>query len=403
MEAEKMKKLLAGLLSFIIAIAIVELLSRAASVFVHDAEVQRKTEDPWYEYSPDLGWERKPGFDNTFGGVQRSFDDEGLFAGDQSKFSNSTKKKILFVGDSNTFGNDSPVDAIFPSLVDSLLPDAVSFNLGSPGYSSYQGKILLERMLTKLRPNVVVISFNYNDRRYVLHPSDADSKETFQRNYELARRQELIAMLERSYAFRAVRAAVRAFGLISEERILPVHVDSLVARVSPEHYRSNLTEMVIAAQQKGIPVLFLLLGDNPVQTEYLQKGVRQLKAAQPDSAIENLSIAMHEHNMFTTLDRIYLAKALRMKGRTEEERNISIIEHPLWSLHGGDPIYLDGEYQQIMREVGEKLHAEIIDGANRLNSRRSVYYDFCHFDTTGHRMIAELLTASIDPSLRLQR
>ncbi|MEO8166964.1 MAG: SGNH/GDSL hydrolase family protein, partial [bacterium] len=269
-----MKKLLAGLLSFFIAIAIVELLARAASVFVHDAEVKEKTEDPWYVYSADIGWERKPGFDNTFGGVRRKFDEEGLFAGDQSKFSDSTKKKILFVGDSNTFGNDSPVDAIFPSLVDSLLPDAVSFNLGSPGYSSYQGKILLERMLPKLRPDVVVISFNFNDRRYVLHPADADSKETFQRNYDLARRQELIATLEKSYTFRAVRAAVRMFGVISEERILPVRVDSLVARVSPEQYRSNLTAMVIAAQRKEIPVLFLLLGDNPVQTEYLQKGVR---------------------------------------------------------------------------------------------------------------------------------
>ena len=53
-----------------------------------------------------------------------------------------------------------------------------------------------------------------------------------------------------------------------------------------------------------------------------------------------------------------------------------------------------------MREVGEKMNVEVVDGAKELEERKSVYYDFCHFDTTGHRMIGELLAARIDSLLR---
>lgn len=395
-----MKRLLTGILSFLIALAVIELLARAVFVFVRDADIEKNKEGDWFVYSPDLGWERKPGFDNTFGGVRRSFDQQGFLIGDEGKLSDGVQKKIIFIGDSNTFGNDSPVEKIFPSLVDSLLPAAVTINLAAPGYTSYQGKVLLRKILQRLQPDLIVVSFNYNDRRYVLTPQDADSKETFQHSFELARQQQWIATLEKSYTFRALRSGLRSFGIISNEKVLPVSVDSLFPRVTPENYRTNLSEMAATAQQNRIPVVFLLLSDNPIQTDYLRYGVQQLQRAQPDSAIETLSIATRERNLFMTLGHMYLAKAYRMKGREEYARLVSTMERPNRSLHGGEPIRLDSEYNRIMREVGEKFKIEVIDGAKELERRRSVYYDFCHFDTTGHRMIAELLVGRIGPLLR---
>ncbi len=398
-EQKAMKKFLAGILSLLIAMAVIELLARAVFVFLHDAAVEKKKED-WFVYSPDLGWERKPGFNGTFAGISRSFDQAGFLTGDEQKFRDSTKKKILFIGDSNTFGNDSPVERIFPSLVDSMLPDAVTFNLGVPGYTSFQGKVLLRKILQKVHPDLVIISFNFNDRRYVLSPDETDSEETFRCTFELSRRQKLIEFFEKSYAFRALRMGLRTGGVLTEEKIQPVTVDSLVPRVPPERYRSNLTDMAETARENDTPVMFLLLGDNPIQTEYLQYGVQQLARAQPDSAIENLLIATREGNLFTTLARKYLARAYRMSGREEDARRVSMIDRPVRFLHGADPVHLDTEYNRIMREVGEKRDMEIIDGAKELERRRSVYYDFCHFDTTGHRMIAELLAIRIDSLLR---
>ncbi len=399
-EYETMKKFLAGILSLLIALAVLELLTRAVFVFVHDVDAEKRKEEDWFVYSPDLGWERKPGFNSTFAGVPRSFDQYGFLTGDEAKLRDGSEKKILFIGDSNTFGNDSPVEKIFPSLVDSLLPEAVTFNLGAPGYTSYQGEVLLKKIFPQVHPDLIVISFNFNDRRYVLNPNEIDSKETFHHTFELARWRVWIAACEKSYIFRALRSGLRRVEIISEEKTLPAVVDSLVPRVSPEHYRANLTEMAEVAHQNKVPALFLLLGDNPIQTEYLRCGVQQLERGQPDSAIETLSIAIREKNLFTTLGRIYLAKAYRMKVRQDDALRVSIIERPDRFLHGADPVRLDSEYNQIMREVGEKLNVEVIDGAKALEARKSVYYDFCHFDTTGHRMIAELLAGRIDSLLK---
>jgi hypothetical protein len=121
------------------------------------------------------------------------------------------------------------------------------------------------------------------------------------------------------------------------------------------------------------------------------QGIGQLERAQPDSAIESLIISSRESTLFTALARLYLEKAYLNVGNLEEARRVSIIEKPSRSLQGGYPIRLDSEYNQIVRRVGEKFQVEIVDGVEELGRQPSVYYDFCHFDTAGHRMIAELL------------
>ena len=83
-------------------------------------------------------------------------------------------RRILFLGDSNTFGIRVPLEKTFALQLETLLPGTRSLNLGVPGYSSLQGKQLLARHLAALDPEVVVIAFHYNDRRYVTPGSSAD-------------------------------------------------------------------------------------------------------------------------------------------------------------------------------------------------------------------------------------
>ncbi len=81
---------------------------------------------------------------------------------------------ILFLGDSCTFG--IPVDdgSTFPSQVGELL-GVRTINAGTPGYSAFQGRVLLDAIYE--RPKVVVITFWVNGRTSWDHLSDAEHLE----------------------------------------------------------------------------------------------------------------------------------------------------------------------------------------------------------------------------------
>jgi lysophospholipase L1-like esterase len=390
-----MKKSFSGVLSFVIALAALEIASRTGWTLLLNYGEATSDQEPWFVYSKELGWERKPGFDGKIEAVTRRFDGEGLLAGDREKISNRTQKKILFVGDSNTFGNDCPVEKTFVALVDSLLPNAVTINAGTAGYTSYQGKLILARMLKRFRPDAIVISFNYNDRRYVAPPDLPDGTEAFERMYDAAETDELIKALDRAFTFRMLRFTLRKIGLLHDVVAPPADVDSLSARVSPDDYRRNLRETIEMAKRATIPAYLMVLTDNPIHTAYLNKGREQLHRSQPDSAIESLKIQTHQTTLFTILARKYLKHAYVQLGKHEEAKRVGTIEKPVRSIHSGFPIYLDSEYAHILREVGRELNVDVIEAGDELNKRPSVYYDFCHFDTTGHRIIAELLVSHL--------
>lgn len=75
----------------------------------------------------------------------------------------SSRRVILFVGDSCTLGIGVNDEATIPAIVQSELPDARCINAGVPGYTAYQGRVYLESLIDNLKPRVVVICFGFND------------------------------------------------------------------------------------------------------------------------------------------------------------------------------------------------------------------------------------------------
>ena len=77
--------------------------------------------------------------------------------------------RILFLGDSCTFGAGVEVDETFPAFVERYLAEAVPgtrfecINAGVPGYSLFQGWRLLETVGFAYEPDVIVLSFGSND------------------------------------------------------------------------------------------------------------------------------------------------------------------------------------------------------------------------------------------------
>ena len=71
--------------------------------------------------------------------------------------------QVVFLGDSTTFGIAVDDDQTFPALIQRRWPGVQCLNLGVPGYTAYQGRRWLERFPFEASPDVVVITFGFND------------------------------------------------------------------------------------------------------------------------------------------------------------------------------------------------------------------------------------------------
>jgi len=72
-------------------------------------------------------------------------------------------RTILFLGDSCTFGLGVEDEETFPSQVQGAMGGVRCLNAGVPGYTAYQGRMLLERFEFGRTPDVVVITFGINE------------------------------------------------------------------------------------------------------------------------------------------------------------------------------------------------------------------------------------------------
>src|SRR5262249_27518612 len=149
--------------------------------------------------------------------------------------------------------------------------------LGVVGYTSYQGRVSLEKSLPLLKPDLVVASFNFNDRRYVLPPDTIDSAEKFETVYRfsLSAGPRIAELLEISYFFRALRRVMTAIALLPRP-VTEVRVDAVKPRVDEDAYRWNLSHIAEETKRLGIPLIFLLLKDNPIEAHDLKEGIENL-------------------------------------------------------------------------------------------------------------------------------
>jgi hypothetical protein len=166
------KTVLYQLLITIFLLVILEAIARVAYTLHVD------TREEWFIYTSDMGWDRRPNFNGLdLCGTHRVFDSQGLVSIDATQLQNggSKQRRVMFLGDSNTYGYCLPTESTFVEVADRLLPQFDLINLGVPGYTSYQGYKQLLKYGELIKPDSIFISFNYNDRRYVTG-DDIDSR-----------------------------------------------------------------------------------------------------------------------------------------------------------------------------------------------------------------------------------
>jgi hypothetical protein len=88
---------------------------------------------------------------------------------------NAAESRVLFLGDSSTFGIPVGDAEAFPAVVQRLVPGLAAINAGVPGYSAFQGRRLLEHLAEMSdAPRFVIAAFWPNDRSTWDHLSDPE-------------------------------------------------------------------------------------------------------------------------------------------------------------------------------------------------------------------------------------
>jgi lysophospholipase L1-like esterase len=401
-----MRKVLIGL-----GIAAVLLLGlEAAARVVETIEIDLNTPLPgtlpesgrWSIPSIRLGWEPRPNFTGHVwdrGRHVRRFDAQGHLSLDSEQIADESRRKVVFIGDSNTFGWGVPSEKTFVEVIDRLLPDADAINLAVPGYSSYQGKLVLEQALHTMHPSLVVVSFNFNDRRYVL--GAPDGPERFASVDEGGMTASVRGGLECVHTLKELRRIARWVGVlpVSDRSMESAPVDTLLPRVSEKDYRLNLEQMVEMARRAGVPILLLVLNDSPFDSYHLREGLRAL-GEDPSAAIHHLTLASRISPSFLAdLARLHLAEAYRALGDSAEAAKTSIVPSLVHELDGGGAIRLDTTYDDIMREVAAARGVPVIEGGRAVDADPGDYLDMCHFNAEGHQRVADELTPTIQALL----
>lgn len=352
----------------------------------------------WSLFSPEFGWERRPGFHavTDLDGIPRAFDAQGYFSVDSKKLADSSKRKVIFIGDSNTFGFGVDPSKCFAEKTNEYLPGIDTVNLGVAGYTSFQGWKVLRKYGPLLNPAAVVVSFNPNDRREVYAGDSPDSDARFRKIYagERSVANKLNAALSQLRTYDLLRRGMRKIGLL--RRPAPdFRVDLLRPRVNESQYRNNLESMAAWTESRGIPMVFIVFRDNPLLAGYLRQGIASLNAGRYREAELYLTRLIQRPNSFTHLARMYMSRVYRAEGRSADADRMLYATDRSESLHGGLPVRLDSTYNDVMRDVARKHHAVLIEAADTLDADPYVYIDDIHFNAVGHRRVAKLIAAAL--------
>ncbi len=120
-----------------------------------------------YFFSHDslLGWRHRPGSVATFKNQRVAINSAGLRDDEIAPADQDNRFRILFLGDSQVFGDGVAREETFVELLQSKLPHVDPINGAVIGYGSDQQLLYFEREGAAVRPNLTVVGLNAYDLR----------------------------------------------------------------------------------------------------------------------------------------------------------------------------------------------------------------------------------------------
>ncbi|MCB9478053.1 MAG: SGNH/GDSL hydrolase family protein [Deltaproteobacteria bacterium] len=168
--------------------------------------------------------------------------------------------RIVTLGDSCTFGLGAPgpsYDETYSARLQKYLQWAWPkknvrvLNFGCPGYTSYQGKILLRQKAIKYDPDIVVAYFGINDGFEAVGFADKDQRPAAGSIDEVRSMQGVLAQ---SALYRLLRRGVLE---TRRQSSTAPGTNGPIERVSIDDYHANLDEIATIAREAGATVYFV--------------------------------------------------------------------------------------------------------------------------------------------------
>jgi lysophospholipase L1-like esterase len=236
--------------------------------------------------------------------------------------------RILFLGNSCTHQGA-------PILVESIMrgthPEVECLNFSTPGYTTYQGRIIAQSYLAEFEPHLLVVSYGWNDRWLAYGSPDETKKIVVSSN-------PAAAALSRLYSRWRLLQFVRK-GL---SPIMGSTEPLAISRVPIDQFKKNLETIGSEAEKLGIPVIYV---------------------TEPSS-----------HPIAGVPDYVVLSKYAKSK-----ETSLALLK----------------EYNDVVREVArERSSWTLIDLDAAMSSRSDVRKlftaDGIHYSPTGTTVVAEI-------------
>ena len=116
-----------------------------------------------YQFDDKLGWFPKKNENVVFKGSREIKVKHNKFGFRDDEHGEKTKERILFIGDSFTWGYDVEEEERFTNLLQNRIENWEMLNLGVSGYGTDQAFILLQDRFDQYQPDIVFLTFCSND------------------------------------------------------------------------------------------------------------------------------------------------------------------------------------------------------------------------------------------------
>ena len=264
-------------LCFLLLLAAIEVVTRLTIAHVSSldlfvatsqqkAQVADAKQSTIFEGDPLLLWRLKPNLDHVVWDFTIvSTNSQHLRSVDPSKQLKAKQAgtiRILCLGDSVTFGYRVP--AVWPEKPTEYDPEWLPYpmllekslrtanpgkgieviTMAVPGYTSHQGLAWLRHDIDQLRPDLLIVSFGWNDVSF----SDAPDGEAINTGWRAVGIRWLIDHSQAfAHATRWLRSRQRASTTVPRP----------VTRVSDQEYLNNFREFILLAKEKGSRIIIL--------------------------------------------------------------------------------------------------------------------------------------------------
>jgi lysophospholipase L1-like esterase len=265
------------------------------------AQVADVTHSTIFEGDPLLLWRLKPNLDHVvWDFTVLSTNAQHLRADGPLKPKRAGTVRIVCLGDSVTFGYrvptvwpDKPDDydrqaLPYPMLLEKELRAANPnkqievITMAVPGYTSHQGLAWLRRDIDGLKPDLLIVSFGWNDASL----SDVPDRDAIKTTWSAVTVRWLV---DHSQAFAHATHWLRTRQAPSAKVFRPA------PRVSEQDYLTNMMAMAQLGNQKHIPVIILAApyrdrSSNPPEAALMQRYRDSLRSVTSQHAVPFLEV-----------------------------------------------------------------------------------------------------------------